>query len=62
MASLESLERTLTRLRRHDMTVLEHEPAKGLVAAQDILRTLDGQLRSRNGDAEKRRGCDQSLE
>jgi hypothetical protein len=39
MASLESLERTLTRLRRHDLEVLEHEPAKGLVAAQDILRT-----------------------
>ena len=41
MASLEALERTLGRLRRQDLKVLEHEPAKGLVAAQDILRTDD---------------------
>jgi hypothetical protein len=39
MASLESLERTLSRWQPHDLKVLEHEPVRGLVAAEDVLRT-----------------------
>jgi hypothetical protein len=39
MASFEALERTLTRLQRQDLTVLEDEPAKALVAAEDVLHT-----------------------
>ena len=45
MASLESLERTLGRFQRQDMKLLEHEPARELVAAKDIVRT-DGLGRS----------------
>jgi hypothetical protein len=45
MVSLESLERTLTRFQRQDLHVVEHRPARALVAAHDILRT-DGLGRS----------------
>ena len=40
MASLESLERTLSRWQRHDLHVLvEHKPPSELVSPVDLVRT-----------------------
>jgi hypothetical protein len=36
--SLESLERTVSRYQRQDLHVVEHRPARDLVAAHDIFR------------------------
>jgi hypothetical protein len=39
MRSIESIERTLGKLQRHDFKVLEHEPTRELVSPVDVLRT-----------------------
>ena len=41
MASLESLERTLGRFRRNEITVVEHRPPSELVSPVDLVRVDD---------------------